>query len=275
MHSPYPDNIGFKLQPQPFSMDSIQQLKETLTSDLLINIYGLAGAGKGTLNRNLASTLAIPSLDSGLIHRALTYAYEDQQLECNTGNISEVFNQLEISLDLTGLTIKYDGRILSMETLRNPRISSRVAFYAQKDFEQFAFFDKVYEIISTCPYPVVLDGRGSNPNHVKKLSGDGYKIFRLLLEVSHSQNYIRYQQDYKLKHKLSTLDAEHDARVRQEFESGYIRRDEADLVWMEQMQIGIISNDSARLDTTELTPQQVLETTLYYLNECLIGNLSL
>jgi hypothetical protein len=167
------------------------------------------------------------------------------------------------------LSIKYDGRLLSIDTLRNPRISARVSSYAQKDFEQLAFFDKIYEIIYTCPYPVVLDGRGANPNHIQKLASQNYKIFRLLLEVSEDENFLRYQKDYQLKHRLSELNPEHEARVKSEFANGYTKRDNNDLVWMEKMGIGIISSDSNRLDTTTLDPQQVLDTTLYHLNEFL------
>jgi cytidylate kinase len=268
--SVYPTNIAQKFEYKEFDKHKITDLKNKLSNHTVICVYGLAGVGKGTVSKQIAESLNITHFDSGLIHRSITYAYLDTGLECTPQTISQVVNLLSIKLNASGLEISYKGNNLTVADLREPRISSNVARFASKDWEQLAFFDLMYDILSSYGKPVVLDGRGGNPPHVKKLENQNWKIIRILLEVSDEVNFERYYTAYLQKQLSKNINFKESLDLKEkvyaEFSESFLARNQIDIEWMQRMNIGFIVPDSALIDNSVLTMQQALDTTLNYID---------
>ncbi|MEI6728802.1 MAG: (d)CMP kinase [bacterium] len=267
--SVYPPNIAQKFEYKEFDKQKTASLKKQFSKNTLICVYGLAGVGKGTVSKKIAQSLDITHFDSGLIHRSITYAYLDTGLECTPETISQIVNLLDIKLNSTGLEISYNGKTLTIPDLREPRISSNVARFASKDWEQLAFFELMYEILSHYGKPVVLDGRGGNPPHVKKLEDEGWKIIRILLEVSDEVNFERYYLAYLQKQLSKNIDFKETPELKEkvfsEFNESFLARNKIDIEWMQRMDIGFIVENSALIDNSVLTMGQALDTALNYI----------
>lgn len=267
--SVYPPNIAQKFEYRQFDKQNTTLLKKQLPKNTLICVYGLAGVGKGTVSKLIAQSLDITHFDSGLIHRSITYAYLDTGLECTPQTISKIVSLLDIKLNSTGLEITYKGNTLTIADLREPRISSNVARFASKDWEQLAFFDLMYDILSHYGKPVVLDGRGGNPPHVKKLEKEGWKIIRILLEVSDEVNFERYYTAYLQKQLSKDISFKETPDLKEkvytEFHESFLTRNNIDIEWMQRMNIGFIVSDSALIDNSILTMEQALDTALGYI----------
>jgi hypothetical protein len=263
----YPEDKLNRIYPPDKTFD-IKELKQKLPEKYLVNIYGLAGAGKGTTSRQLAKDLGVVHIDSGIIHRSITYVYLDTGLECTPDTIKEVMEVLDISLHDDGIRSVYKGQVLTVDQIRSPEVSSKVASYAENDFEQFAFFEIMYEMIKKYGKPVVLDGRGGQPPHIEKLEKEGFQIYRIILEIDDEINIKRYIKAYTDKQKLKDNDfiltKEEEEKMREEFGKTILARNQKDLDWMRPL-YGIYEPGSAILDTSTYNIQSCVDACLVYM----------
>lgn len=259
----YPEGIAEKLSYQPFDLDQVDDLKLKLPEKTIITIYGLAGVGKGTISKLLAKGLKITHLDSGLIHRAIAYVYQEINQPCTPENIAQIVQEIKVALYQEGLKISFRNKNLTVNMLRDSRISSSVARYASKDYEQMEFFNLMYKIIKDFGKSLVLDGRGGNPPHLRRLENEGWKTFKIVLDVRDEVNFQRYFQAKLEKNpNLSDLDKN---QIRSEFEDTMIKRNQEDLDFIKRLNLGLIVPDSGYLDTSEMTVEMVLETIYSYI----------
>jgi cytidylate kinase len=269
----YPENELTRidqLQLPPFDPGIISHLPQKY----LINVYGLVGVGKGTISKQIAQKLDIPHIDTGLIHRSITYAYLDQGLECTPERTDAIIAELDITLDKEdGLIILYRGKHLTIPILREPRISAKVADYASIDHQQLASFKKLTEIITHYGSPVVLDGRGGHPPHVVQTESQGYEIVRILLEITDEVNIERYIAAFVQKQQQKdpgfVLTDSHKHDLREEFKITVLERNRKDLIFIDRLGLGASTPGSGILDTSELTIEEVTNYCLSYIVDML------
>jgi cytidylate kinase len=264
----YPVGIAQRIEKTEFDESKISQIKQNLSNQTIINIYGLSGSGKGTLSRALAEKLEISCLDSGQIFRALTFAFITTGLENNVVNVANLLNEINIELANSKLSFQFRGKLLGLEELRSSEVNKKIADFASKDYVQLAYFDKIYDIISDYGKPVVLDGRGGKPPHILKAEHHGYQLFKILLEVDNKVNFER--QRIEILNKLKTenpnfvVNDEVEKKILNDFIHGYLERNRKDIDWMTKMDIGVVVK-GAIIDTSQMSPKEVLETSLAYI----------
>lgn len=275
----YQQNIATRIEFEEGDIDNIESrvefIKNTLLAKSIINIYGLSGSGKGTLSRSLGQQLGVSCLDSGQIFRALTYAFNHTGLENNVVNTANLLNQIKITLEDSKLRFEFENEVLGLDKLRSTHVNKRIADFASKDYVQLAYFDKIYEIIEDYGRPVILDGRGGKPPHLIKAENNDFKVFKMLLEVDNQTNFERQLTEKAIKARATdssfVVDADFQEQVKRDFMEGYVMRNQKDIDWMTKMDIGIVV-PGAILDTSRLSPKQVLATAIKYLYNQLILN---
>jgi cytidylate kinase len=91
----------------------------------VVAIDGPAGSGKSTVARGIAAALALPTLDTGAMYRAVALAALDTGADLDDADaVAEVARRAEISVE-HGVTL-LDGRDVSTE-IRGPRVTGAVS----------------------------------------------------------------------------------------------------------------------------------------------------
>lgn len=267
----YPSDVGIKLTKQSFDEVKIEHLKKTLPKNLIIRVYGMAGVGKGTLSGSLASVLGIPNLDSGKIWRALTYIYKKLELKDTPENTDKVFSELKVEDTGHLVNLFHNDKLLEHDNLKNEFIDSRVFLYASKEANQQKFFkfnSNIYQNIMKTAF--VLDGRGANPPDVKLAEEGGMQVIRILLDANEEVIIQRYIDNHIKINRASdpdfVLTDEASEKLKQEVKTTIIARNKRDVETQQKLGNGLVSKDSGIIDSSYMSPQEVLETALSFIN---------
>ncbi len=270
--SVYPKGIATNLTKTSFSKEKIKKLKNTLPKNLIIRVYGLAGVGKGTLSQMLSETLDIPNLESSLILRCATYIYEKLQLDLTNLNTDKVFNEMDIYVVDGKLKFGLDGEEIKKDKLKNPFIDAHVTkystdLYVRQKFDE-ALDDLVQRVLdSAC----VADGRGSHEPYLVNAENHGFRVIRILVDTDRKIKAERYYDNYlknKKKEDPNYQDTNQEKKqILEEFKETIIARDEKDIKNIKEKGIGLISKDSGFIDSSYMTPQEVLETALNFIEQ--------
>jgi cytidylate kinase len=253
--SPYPNNIGKILNPEPRQFD--------LDKKTIIRIFGLAGAGKGTLAKQLVDYYNIDNLETSYILRSATYIYLQLGLEFNDENTIRVFQQIEVTFKDKKLNFKwikneYNKIYLDDSELRSNQVQEKVAIFSGNPLFRSEYYEKInYVLNNLIDCAVILDGRGSNTPYLDQAEADGFKIIRIFLWATESSSYQRYQSAYKLRNKF--LNSEDEVKCRAEFKTNIANRNIQDFENALSNDLGLLTPETGIIDTSDLTPIQVLQ----------------
>ena len=94
---------------------------------MIIAIDGLAGSGKSTTARNVASKLGFLYLDTGAMYRAVTMAVLSDSIDIKDEKaIKSCVGSIEIDFDRTGSRVFLNGKDISHE-IRGEKVTSNVS----------------------------------------------------------------------------------------------------------------------------------------------------
>ena len=94
---------------------------------MIIAIDGLAGSGKSTTARNVASKLGFLYLDTGAMYRAVTMAVLSDSIDLKDEKaIKSCVGSIEIDFDRTGSRVFLNGKDISRE-IRGEKVTSNVS----------------------------------------------------------------------------------------------------------------------------------------------------
>jgi cytidylate kinase len=268
--SVYPQGIGLYLAKNSFLAENLNVLKSKLDKNLIFRVFGLAGVGKGTLSEMLSETLEIPHIESGLIIRCATFIYQDLKLELTDENTDLVFAKMEILADKE-LSFFYNNQKIAKSELKKPIIDENVTYYSSNLYLRKKFDDALDNLIqNTIQTACVADGRGSAEPYLLNAEDTGKTVIRLLLDTDINIKAERYYQHFVRQEKLKNPDykenPEEKNRILTEFQTTILARDQKDIDNIISKNLGLISKDTAVVNTSFMTPQEVLETVLNYID---------
>jgi cytidylate kinase len=231
----------------------------------------LAGAGKGTLSHGLSRILDIPNLESSFILRALTWVYIDSKLEFNSFNTSKIFSQLEIGVENNSLSFSYNGNILTHKMLKNSEVDKMITKFSSDFDVRNQFYKKINFILNNFfKNTTILDGRGADTPYLRQAEADGFQIIRILLTVNNQVNAERYYQAYvqrslNLDPNFKENDL-HKETILADFKQTILERNKKDIQTIEKMGLGLVSEDTGIVDTSQMTAEEVLSTVLKFID---------
>lgn len=261
----YPANIAQKLDYQSFDLSKISELKNRLPKNLIVRIYGLAGVGKGTVSKMIGEDLGIANVETSFILRCATYIYLDLKLETTDINTDLVFSRMSVSIDDKALNFVYNNRVITSKELKTPQIDKKVPVLAQNQYLRDKFDDTLDNLVQNLTLPFIADGRGSHEPYLVKAEKRGQPIIRILLDATDEVKAERYLAAFLVKNPDATT--EDKLRILEEFKNTIIIRNQQDAKNILEKNLGLISNDSGLLDTSNFSADQVLETSLDFISK--------
>ena len=272
MPSVYPEGVGINLSYQKFSHTQVKSLKQNLPKNVLIRVYGLAGVGKGTLSKMLAETLEIPNLESSLILRCVTHIYLDKDFDLTETNTDLVFKNFKIEIKNQQLNFTYKSKILPKEILKAPIIDKNITKYSSNLYVRKKFDQSLSNLVQkSLKSAAVADGRGSHEPYLIEAEKNNFLVIRVLLDAKTEIKAERYYENFVKIEKAKNPDFQETESKKQavlkEFEKNILDRDQKDVQNILDKKIGLISEDTGVIDTSFLTPNQVLETVLNFVQK--------
>jgi cytidylate kinase len=263
--SPYPNNLGKILNPQPSQFE--------LETKTIVRIFGLAGAGKGTLAKQLVDYYNIDNLETSYILRSATHIYLELGLEFNDQNTKKVFDQIQINFlkrKLEFFWLQSTGNIIELTDLqlRSNQVQAKVAIFSGDPFFRNQYYQKINYILNNLiDKAVVLDGRGSNTPYLNQAENDGFKVIRLFLWADQESSYQRYKTAYHQRNNILGLAwlAEHDSKCKAEFQTNIADRNIQDYENAVSNNLGLLTPTTGIIDTSNLTPIQVLQVAVNFI----------
>ena len=205
----------------------------------IITIDGPSASGKGSLAKALAKELDFILLDSGLLYRAYSYCFEQSQNHVNAKNL---FLNLKInSIDHQMHVFESNKDITSILRHENVAKSASILSSLKETRDNLISFQR--DLASNCG--LVADGRDMG---TVVFPDAGTKIFLVAdAEVRAKRRFLELQnagQDVNMRDLID------DIRL----------RDEADKA--REISPLMPANDSVEVNSSNLTPQEVLEIVL-------------
>ncbi len=205
----------------------------------IITIDGPSASGKGSLAKALAKELDFILLDSGLLYRAYSYCFEQSQNHVNAKNL---FLNLKInSIDHQMHVFESNKDITSILRHENVAKSASILSSLKETRDNLISFQR--DLASNCG--LVADGRDMG---TVVFPDAGTKIFLVAdAEVRAKRRFLELQnagQDVNMRDLID------DIRL----------RDEADKI--REISPLMPANDSVEVNSSNLTPQEVLEIVL-------------
>tara|TARA_Y100001970_G_scaffold26363_1_gene31713 strand:+ start:34535 stop:35197 length:663 start_codon:yes stop_codon:yes gene_type:complete len=210
-----------------------------LKNNNIITIDGPSASGKGSLAKALAKELDFILLDSGLLYRAYSYCFEQSQNHVNAKNL---FLNLKInSIDHQMHVFESNKDITSILRHENVAKSASILSSLKETRDNLISFQR--DLASNCG--LVADGRDMG---TVVFPDAGTKIFLVAdAEVRAKRRFLELQnagQDVNMRDLID------DIRL----------RDEADKI--REISPLMPANDSVEVNSSNLTPQEVLEIVL-------------
>ena len=257
--APYPNGIATILNHKPFDITKIQPLPQKT----IIRISGLAGSGKGTISKLICDRLGLINLETSYILRTATWIYESLGLEFSDENTTKVFEQIEISLPNKSLEFRWKSQLLSDKELRSNTVQQNVARNSGNAFFRAQYYSKISFVLNNLiNSPVILDGRGFNTPYINQAKTDGFNVICLFFWVSDESNYKRYERAYLDRNRLTDASEELELEIKAEFKKNIQARNYQDYLNAEENNLGAIIPNSYVIDTSDLSPNEVLEVVL-------------
>ena len=267
--SPFPNNVGTILTNHSFDFYTTNS-KFTLPIKTILRIYGIAGAGKGTLAQKLTNYFGITNLETSYILRSATYIYQTLGLEFNDQSTDEVFDQIIIKLPNKNLQFFWNSKDKVKELtdleLRSNIVQQNVSIYSGNPYFRAKYYNKINYILNNLiSSAVILDGRGSNTPYLNQAEQDGFNIIRLFLWSNDEVNYNRYKSAYLIRHNLTLLNTDQEQVCYLEFQKNIVQRNLQDYDNAVANNMGTLSQDTGIIDSSYLSPDQVFMTALNFI----------
>ncbi len=209
----------------------------------VIAIDGPAGSGKGTLARALAVHLGYAYLDSGLLYRAVA----DQILQCNGDP-----DDLATAVSVAGRLKKNDLESPRLRDEDVARVASRVAAIEEV---RTALLDYQHAFARS---PCLADGRPA-PGVVI----DGRDIGSVVFPDAVAKFYVTASLEVRAERRLKELRNRGSKSIRARVLRQMRERDHRDRD--RAVSPLVCASDAFEIETTGLTPQEVLGTALQHL----------
>jgi len=216
-----------------------------------IAIDGPAGAGKSTIARILAEKLGFIYIDTGAMYRAITYAALQNHIPLDdSAGLKELAARTRIDLVRSGAgaqLVLLDGRDVS-EEIRSPLVSQKVSLVASHPGVREALVRKQQQM-AECQ-DVVMDGRDIG---TVVLPNADVKIY---LTASLAERARRRYEEMRAKGYAGTYD-----QVKADVEA----RDDLD----QNRAVSPLraAPDAVCLDTTDSTPEEIVQRILQLIRE--------
>ena len=271
MSSIYPKEIGFKIPLAKFDFISLVHLKKNLPPKTIFRIYGMAQVGKGTNASLLSDVLDIPNLETSMILRSITTICIENNWEGTDENIQKANEMLEVVLlpKETKIRCYYNKVEMTIERLRSNEVNKVIANFSNKPFLRELYYKKIGFILTNfIDGACVLDGRGITTPYLKMAKEAGMNIIKILVDCNYDVRCQRIIAEHLTKNPDLTQAQINQIKIN--FVEGVVRRDEIDAKMIVDMNLGLISDDTIILDTTEMTKEQAFESLLACINNKLL-----
>jgi cytidylate kinase len=263
--SVYPKEIGIRLQKSFFDINKIERLKESLPKNSIIRVYGLAGVGKGTLSYSLSDILELPNIESSFILRCATYIYKKLDLETSRQNTDLVFDKMITKIKNKALNFEFKDQEITAKDLKTAFIDKFVPIYAQDLYIREKFDDTLDFITQSMSEPFIADGRGAFEPYLVKAEQRGQLVIRILLDSDDEIKAKRYINGLLTKQNKSSFSKEEEGEILAEFKKTIVLRNQRDVQNIIEKKLGLISDDTGFIDTTQMNPEEVLKTALSFI----------
>ena len=261
--SPYPNNIGKILNPEA---NQFQLDKKTI-----IRISGLAGAGKGTLSKQLVDFYELGNLETSYILRSATWIYLQLGLEFTKDNTDKVFEQIHINYNNKELFFvwnKIDGSKIGLSDveLRSNQVQAKVSIFSGDPYFRIKYYNKINYILNNLiDSAVILDGRGFNTPYLNQAKEDGFKVIEIFLWSSEVSNYNRYKAAYVKRNMITSWTITDEENCKLEFKTNISDRNVQDYKNSLVNDLGALTHNAGIIDTSDLSPIQVLQVAVDFI----------
>jgi CMP/dCMP kinase len=254
---PYPENVGQKihlLDTKP------EQIKQDF-SNTIITIYGLPSTGKGTLALKLAEKLDLPYFETGMLYRAFAFFMKENRFNVVSAEVLGKFSEdLEISLVQEKIQILLETRHLNKDNLRTPEIDIFMGEFTRIP-EVRKMVDKIItQFVEVSAF--ITDGRGAYDGYLINAEKQGFKVIRVLLQAQQNERTRRRFIDYVNQKRNQELNPEIMSDLWKNCEEIVKKRDKEEIERDQKLNLGLISDNSGVLDTTNIDSDQVLNSVL-------------
>jgi len=266
----YPENVGFRLSPVIYPKERIPQLQKQLGTQVVISLDGLAGVGKGTVGKAISEFLGLPHLHSGLIWRALTYIYHDLLLPLTDANTDIVISKIKAGVVDGAINIFYKDRPFADHELRNKLIDQHINEYNTNRYIRSKVDEALTNIVlSLHQSPFIIDLRGATPPYIAAAEQSGFTIIRIVLFAKVEEKVRRRFKEYIDTHKQINphfeLSQEQSQKLYEEAYNAIVTRDTQDVQSIADTNIGLIHPETGFIDTTNMSVDEVIGTTLQFI----------
>ena len=263
--SPFPNNVGTILNST--SIDIEKHLITDIPKKTIIRIYGVVGSGKGTLAKQLCQNYPFTNLETSNILRSATWIYKTLNLEFSKENTDKVFDQIDIKIEGKKLIFfwnKQDKQIkLESVELRSNVVDQYVSTLSGDPYFREKYYNKINFILENLvDSPVILDGRGCDTPYLREAEKNNFKVIRIFLWVNEEISYDRFLSRLNITETIETKSS-----LKLKFTENVLNRDKKDYENVISNNLGTISADTGIIDTSHLSPEQILEITLGFIVE--------
>lgn len=263
---------GIQVPKKTLNQNQITSFQQTFPQDIIIRICGFAGAGKGTLSKQLANILHIPNIESSLILRGITYGFVTLDLSFSKENTQKVLEKLNVNQDSEGnLIIAFNNQVLTKTELRSPEVDKSVAYFSSLPEIREEYYKLLGKCISNSSTSCILDGRGVYPPYIKAAREAGKCVVLIFLDCSNQVKADRFIAAYAVEKQKTDpnfiLSSEEKERIYNQYVETYDKRNQQDYETWINLDIGVTTEDTGIIDTSDMTVEEVTHTALSFIQE--------
>ena len=255
---PYPDNVGIIIPVSKVSTNI--DLTDLDLKNTIITVYGLPSTGKGTLSKIIAKKLNLPVFDTGVLYRVVTLFLTSQNLEVSDDSISGFRSNLDLVLKDGKITTELFGSELKNTQIRNPEIDKKMGDFTKLPIVRAVVDELIAGFVLKSSF--VTDGRGAFDGYLVQAESQGIKVIRVLLQAQQNERIRRRFIDYLSLERGKELSSKDVENLWKKCEEVVKYRDEEEVLKDKTLGLGMISEDSGILDTTNLSIEEASEAVL-------------
>lgn len=255
---PYPDNVGIIIPVSKVQLNT--DLSKLNLKNTIVTVYGLPSTGKGTLSNIIAKRLNLPVFDTGVLYRVITFFLTTQNLEVSDQSIVKFKEDLYLDLKDGKIITKLFGKEIENYQIRNPEIDKKMGDFTKLPIVRAVVDELIAGFVLKSSF--VTDGRGAFDGYLVQAEKQGIKVIRVLLQAQQNERIRRRFIDYLGLERGKELTSKDVENLWKKCEEVVKYRDEEEVLKDKNLGLGMISEDSGVLDTTELGIDEAVEAVL-------------